>query len=138
MQAEPAVLPPLRVSVDADRAAAYGRETGFCGDAVPLAYPAVWLSASEVRDAIAKVCEEAEAVPVHESQAFSYAAPLRYGEDYELAVALRREETPPRLILDATVTTLSGEAVARIETMLRIVPRAGLAGAASGLSGAAS
>ena len=138
MPSEPVPPPPLRVHVDPERAAAYARETGYRGSGVPFAYPAVWLSANAVRDAIAKVCEDAEAVPVHESQTFSYMAPLRFDEEYDLAVAFRSEETPPRLILDATVATLAGEPIARIETMLRIVPRAGLAGAAASLSGASS
>lgn len=131
MGAEPTTLAPLRVRVDPERAAAYGRETGFAGPGAPLSYPAVWLSAPQVREAIAQVCAAADAVPVHESQGFSYATPLRLGAEYDVTVVMRREETPPRLILDATVATAAGEPVARIETMLRIVSRAALPGAAS-------
>ncbi len=129
MSSEPLALGPFRVRVDAARAAAYRRETGAppaADDAAPLAYPAVWLSSPQIHAEIARVCGERDSVPVHESQSFDYVAPLRAGEDYALSVTLRQEETPPRLIIAATVATLSGEARASIEAMLRLVPRSAL------------
>ncbi|MCX7899018.1 MAG: hypothetical protein N2444_02855, partial [Methylocystis sp.] len=71
-----------------------------------------------------------DVVPVHESQSFAYEAPLAFGESYDAIVTLRREETPPRLVLEARVTTLSGAPVASIETVLRLVPRADFGSAA--------
>jgi hypothetical protein len=117
--------------VDPERARAYGRETGFTGEGIPSSYPAVWLAEPQVRAVIAKVCEAEESVPVHESQSFTYAAPLRAGEGYDFSVTFRREATPPRLVLDATATALSGELRARIETVMRIVPRAAFESASS-------
>jgi hypothetical protein len=117
---------PMRVAVDAAQAARYAREIGADPSAAPLSFPAVWLAQPVLRAAIAQICEEADAVPVHEAQRFQYAAPLTLGAHYELAVALRREEKPPRLVLQATVTTPEGAPVGRCETTLRIVPRAGL------------
>ncbi len=124
------MLGPFRVGVDLERARAYGRETGHRGEGIPLGYPAVWLAQPQVRHAIAKVCEAENAVPVHESQSFAYSAPLRAGESYDLSVVVRREAEPPRLVLESTIAALSGETLAKLETMLRIVPRALFAGAA--------
>jgi hypothetical protein len=76
------------------------------------------------------LCAALDVVPVHESQSFSYETPLVAGESYDVSVAMRREETPPRLVIDATIAGLDGKTVARSETMLRLVPRAGF-GAAS-------
>jgi hypothetical protein len=130
MTSEPLALGPFRVDVDADRAAAYRRETG-CRDLgvdafAPIAYPAVWLSSPEIYAAISLVCDSCDSVPVHEAQSFSYKSRLRQGETYELRVKMRRDDNPPRLILDASVKSLSGEDCARIETMLRLVPRSAL------------
>jgi hypothetical protein len=117
---------PLSVLVDEERVARYRRETGF-GETleriVPVCYPAVWLATEEVGEAIRAALAGEDVVPVHESQSFRYAAPLRVGESYRLTVALRREAEPPRLVLNASVATLSGEARLCAETLLRIVPR---------------
>ena len=63
------------------------------------------------------------------SQSFSYEAPLVAGESYDLTVTMSSEETPPRLTMVATVVTPEGEPCARIETILRLVPRAGFGSA---------
>jgi hypothetical protein len=55
--------------------------------------------------------------------------PLVAGESYDLRVTMSREATPPRLIMAATVATPGGESCARFETLLRLVPRAGLGSA---------
>jgi hypothetical protein len=124
--ASAAALGPFRVSVDREREAAFRREIGFASredDVAPASFPAVWLSSPEIHAIIARELADEDVVPVHESQNFSYVAPLRVGESYELNVALRREQTPPRLVVEALVVTLEGEPRARIETMLRIVAR---------------
>lgn len=127
----PIALGPFRVRVEPARAAAYARETGADGASVPLCYPAVWLTEPPLLAAVRAICEAQDVVPVHESQSFAYHAPLRAGESYDLAVSMRREATPPRLTLDATVAALDGAICARIETMLRLVPRKGFGGASS-------
>jgi len=96
------------------------------GDRVPLAYPAVWLAEPRLRERIAQICAEADALPVHESQRFSYEAPLRPGARYKLAVAARREAKPSRLVLDATLADSAGAIVGRVETVLRLVSRSEL------------
>ena len=120
--------PPVEVFVDAALAKELARETGvpLDGDAAPLAYPALWLAAPRLRDRVAQICAQADALPVHESQRFVYEAPLRQGARYVLAVAARREALPPRLVLDATLSDLQGAAVGRVETVLRLVSRADL------------
>ena len=119
---------PMEVVVDADLAGNFARETGVNleGNAAPIAYPALWLAQPRLRDRVAQICAEADALPVHESQRFSYAAPLRQGVRYFLAIAARREAEPSRLVLDATLSDLQGEAVGRVETVLRLVSRADL------------
>ncbi len=119
-----AILGPFRFRVDPERAAAFARETGADGASVPLSYPAIWIADPRLFDPVRDLCAAEGVVPVHESQNFSFEAPLRAGAGYDVTVALRREETPPRLILDATIAA-DGAIVARAETMLRLVPRAG-------------
>jgi len=120
----PVSIGPLRLTVDPERAAAYARETGAVGVRAPLAYPAVWLSEPALSKIVSEVCETLAVVPVHESQAFAYERQLTAGESYDVTVTLRREETPPRLIADALIATTDGAPVGKIETMLRLVPRA--------------
>lgn len=130
MQIEaPAILGPFRLLVDPDRVAAFARETGGDGASVPLSYPAVWLTEPSLFDPVRDLCAALDVVPVHESQSFAYETPLVAGESYDLSIAMRREETPPRLVLDAMIATPAGAPVGKIETMLRLVPRAGLGGA---------
>lgn len=121
-----AALGPFRVSVDKEREAEFRREIGLASrgnEVAPVTFPAVWLSSPEIHAIIAHALADEDVVPVHESQNFAYVAPLRVGESYELNVALRRDQTPPRLVVEATVAALDGEPRLRIETMLRIVPR---------------
>jgi hypothetical protein len=132
----PRTIGPLRLTVDPDRARAYARETGGDGPGVPLGYPAVWLMEPGLAEAVNGICAALDVVPVHESQAFAYEAPLIAGDSYDVTVTLRCEETPPRLIADATIVTTAGAPAARIETMLRLVPRAGFEGAGTGGEGA--
>ncbi|MFY9658762.1 MAG: hypothetical protein WAK01_19635 [Methylocystis sp.] len=120
--------PPVEVFVDSAAVQRYARETGveLEGDKAPVAYPAVWLAEPRLRERIAQICAEADALPVHESQRFAYDAPLRQGASYKLAVAARREAKPPRLVLDASLSDSAGAIVGRVETVLRLVSRAEL------------
>jgi len=122
----PVRLGPFRVAVEQEREAAFRREIGFASrdDGVaPASFPAVWLCSPEIHAIISRELEGEDAIPIHESQSFSYVGPLMVGESYEMSVVLRREQTPRRLIVDAMVATLAGEPRLQIETMLRIVPR---------------
>ena len=123
------LLGPYRLRVDPERAAAYAREIGFVGAGVPLSYPALWLTDPTLFTVVRQLCAALDVVPVHESQSFAYETPLVAGESYDVSVAMRRDATPPRLTLDAIVTTIGGAPVAKIETMLRLVPRAGFGSA---------
>lgn len=125
----PVTLGPFRLRVDPDRAAAYAREIGADGADAPFAYPALWVTDPTFFAVVHELCERLGVVPVHESQSFAYGAPLVAGEIYDVSVTLRREESPARLTLDSTVATLAGEPVAKIETMLRLVPRNGFGSA---------
>ena len=122
----PLELPVLRVRIDAARAAEFAREAGFDVNhgAAPLSYPALWLATPTIHAAIAELCERADSVPVHESQLFSYELRLHFDLDYDLLVKLRREEKPPRLVVEASLATPGGAPVGRFETKLRLVPRA--------------
>lgn len=117
---------PFRLCVDPVRAEAYARETGGDGETVPLSFPAVWLMEPTLFAPVRKMCETLDVVPVHESQSFAYETPLAPGAHYDVTVSLRREETPSRLIIDATIFALDGAKIGKSETMLRLVPRAGL------------
>ena len=124
--------PPTEVVVDAGLAKRFAHETGVGRDeeGAPIAYPAVWLAQPRLRERIAQICAEADSLPVHESQRFSYEAPLRQGARYLLAVAARREAKPSRLVLDATLRDPEDVVVGRFETVLRLVSRADLPGKA--------
>jgi hypothetical protein len=130
MPPEPQILGPFRFTVDAARAAAYAREIGADETRVPLSYPAIWIADPQIFDPVRALCAAEDIVPVHESQSLAFGAPLQAGAAYEVRVTLRREATPPRLILDGEITDATGAVVARSETMLRLVPRAGFGGAA--------
>jgi hypothetical protein len=125
----PTNLGTYRLRVDPERVVAYSRETGGDGSGVPLSYPAVWLTDRTLFDPVREICETLDVVPVHESQNFSYETPLVSGESYDVEVTLRRESSPPRLIIGADIAGLDGAPVGRGETMLRLVPRAGLGAA---------
>jgi hypothetical protein len=128
-EAPAAALGPFRVCVEKEREAAFRREIGCAAETngeAPVSFPAVWLTLPEIRAALSQECAKMDAVPVHESQSFSCLAPLRVGESYDVTVAVRREAAPPRLILDAAIATPSGELCARVEALVRIVPRSGL------------
>jgi hypothetical protein len=123
----PRSLPPFRVRVDMARASDFARETDNADElvAVPIAYPAVWLSEPHVYAAIAEACAQADSFPVHESQSFDYEAHLRFDADYDLSVSMSREAAPPRLRIDARISRLDGAPVGRFETLLRLVARQG-------------
>ena len=127
---EPAVLGPFRFTVDPARSAVFAREIGADETRAPLSYPAVWIADARIFDPVRDLCAGEDVVPVHESQSFSFTAPLRAGADYNVCVTLRREASPPRLIIDAAIADAGGVQVATSKTMLRLVPRSGFGAAA--------
>lgn len=131
MREEPILLGPIALTVDPDRARAYAREIGHDGESVPVAWPAVWLTEPTIYEPVRALCAELDVVPVHESQSFACEQSLVAGASYDLTVKLWREPKPPRLILEASLATVAGEPVGRIETMLRLVPRKALEGGAA-------
>ena len=129
------IIGSFRVSVDPLRAADFARETGLSprsADSVPFCYPVVWMAAPDIHAAITRECERDSSVPFHESQNFTYMTPLTLAESYELFVTMRREATPARLVVDATLKTMDGALCGRIETIMRLVQRSSLTPSASG------
>jgi len=97
--------------VDAARAAEFAREPGSTrASTARLRAIRRWLTAPAIHDAIAQICAQADSVPVHESQHFTYQAPLRVGVDYDLSSRCGRGQ-PPRLVVEAALATLDGAPV---------------------------
>ena len=64
---------------------------------------------------------------MHKSQHFAYETALRVGEDYDLSVSMRREEKPPRLVVEALLATLEGGTGGPVRNdVAKLVPRAAL------------
>lgn len=103
--------------VDAFRRAARLEETG---DTLPFTWPIRWMARPDVRAALTALVPEADLVPFHESQTFDYAAPLRAGTDYTLAMTARRESAPDRLVVEGSIAVADGSVVATVETVLRL------------------
>lgn len=94
------------------------------GDALPFTWPIRWMARPDVRAALTALVPEPDIVPFHESQTFDYAAPLRAGATYALAVTARRESAPDRLVAEG-VLSADGTRVATIETVLRLFSTTG-------------
>ncbi|MCX8256048.1 hypothetical protein RHAL1_03530 [Beijerinckiaceae bacterium RH AL1] len=93
-------------------------------DALPFTWPIRWMARSDIRAALTALVPEPDIVPFHESQTFDYAAPLRAGATYALAVTARRESAPDRLVAEG-VLSADGARVATIETVLRLFSTTG-------------
>ncbi|WOJ88262.1 hypothetical protein RZS28_10435 [Methylocapsa polymorpha] len=117
-------LPPIIVRTEADAVAKFRRETGAPAieGLVPLTFPFCWLTLPAIRPMIREMIGGDDVLPVHEAQSFSYERSLEIDSDYVFAVELRREANPPRLNLDAAISTPQGEICGRLETVLRLVP----------------
>lgn len=121
--AAPVRLPAIRVRTKLTEVAAFSRETfgTGTGNFVPLTFPFRWFTLPPIRALILQLSGGDGFLPVHEAQSFVYERSLRTGADYVLDIAIETSETPPRLTLKMTVTTLQGEICAQLETILRIV-----------------
>jgi len=117
-------LPPIIVRTEAAAVAKFLRETGAPAieGFVPLTFPFCWLTLPAIRPMIREMIGGDGVLPVHEAQSFVYERRLEIDSDYVFAVELRREANPPRLTLDAAVSTLQGEICGRLETVLRLFP----------------
>ena len=108
------------VSADADDVAAFRRAARLDeSDALPFTWPIRWMARPDIRAALTALVPEPDLVPFHESQTFDYAAPLRAGTGYMLAVTARRDGAPERLVVEG-VLSADGARVATIETVLRL------------------
>ncbi|MEA2841059.1 MAG: hypothetical protein QOF41_2389 [Methylobacteriaceae bacterium] len=112
-------LGPFFVRTERAKVEAYKRAIGAAGQEVPAAFPICWLGQPEIRAAIEGGC--GDRLPLHEGQTFDYVRRLEVGAEYRLSLLLCEEADPPRLRLQGEVTTATGEACLRIETLLRLV-----------------
>jgi hypothetical protein len=88
---------------------------------VPLTYPFCWLALPEARRLIMDLVGS-DALPVHESQSFTYLRALQPDCDYSLSIEAFRGANSDRVTLQAAVSTLDGKECLNFETVLRIVP----------------
>ena len=96
-------------------------DLGPAGDILPATFPMRWLASPAVRELLTAAVPEPGLVPVHEGQGFDYERPLRVGAPYRLALAIRREAEPARLVVDGRIEDADGTLHARLETILRLV-----------------
>ncbi|MFO1168420.1 MAG: hypothetical protein U1E19_09950 [Rhodoblastus sp.] len=118
---EAAILGPFEVATDPAVVAAFAAATGAPSGEIPVTFPIVWLSASELKAALRAAAGD-DFLPVHESQSFDYARALTPGAAYRLTAAARREAAPERLIVEADVSEPSGAPVLSMRAVLRLVP----------------
>jgi hypothetical protein len=123
-------LGPIRVTVDPAGvrrfAAALGMEPGRAEREVPATYPVVWMTRDPVLGAARDLA--GALVPIHLSQSFSYARPLRMGAAYDLSVTLTRTTHAGGAGLE-TVGTLrdpAGEDVCVLRSALALVAGKGV------------
>ena len=114
-------LGTFAVSADAAEVAAFRTAARLddAGDVLPFTWPIRWMARPDIRAALTGLVPEPDIVPFHESQTFDYAAPLRAGATYALAVTARCESAPDRLVAEG-VLSADGARVATIETVLRL------------------
>ncbi|GAC1328704.1 MAG: hypothetical protein NVSMB26_04300 [Beijerinckiaceae bacterium] len=112
-------LGPFVVRAEAASVDAYRHMIGGHGRGVPAAFPICWLGRPDIRAAIETAC--GGRLPVHEGQSFDYERGLAVEGEYRLSLTLRREVSPPRLVLDGEVATAAGERCLTIATLLRLV-----------------
>lgn len=125
---EETVLGPFEVATRSADIAGFAAATGAPAGEIPATFPIVWLSAPALKDALREAAG-ADFLPVHESQSFDYLRPLARDATYRLVAVARRESAPERLVVEASVTELSGAAALNMRAALRLVPLAGGEGA---------
>ena len=103
-------------------AAAFRRETGGTGQGIPFTFPVRWLARADFHAVAVEMIGDANWVPIHESQSFDYRAPLAPDTDYEMAVIMKREIEPSRIVLTAQIGVLGEPSHLTMEMILRIIP----------------
>ena len=110
------------VCATAAEAAAFRRETGGTGQGVPFTFPVRWLARADFQAVAVEMIGDANWVPIHESQSFDYQAPLASDTDYEMAVIMKRETEPSRIVLAARIGVPDEAPHLTMEMILRIMP----------------
>ncbi len=110
------------VRATAAEASAFRRETGGVGQGVPVTFPVRWLARADFHAVAVDMIGDANWVPIHESQSFHYQAPLAPDTDYEMAVIMKREIEPSRIVLVAEIGVQGGAPHFTMEMILRIIP----------------
>jgi hypothetical protein len=115
-------LPAVAVRTERAAVAEFCRETGALPieGLVPLTFPICWLTLPAIRPMIRQMIGVGF-LPVHEAQSFAYERSLEIDSDYVFAVELRQGADPPRLFLQAAISTPQGEACGRLDAVLRLV-----------------
>ena len=117
-------LGPFDVVADPAAIAAFAAACGHRGADIPATFPIVWLAGPELKRALRAAVGD-DALPVHESQAFDYFAPLTAGTRYRLSGVARRQANPDRLVVEAQTFDPDGRAALALRSVLRIVSLAG-------------
>jgi hypothetical protein len=123
----PLNLGPFPVRVEAEASEAFGSATGGEAGRIPFTFPVRWLARPEIRAAAARMIEEAEWVPIHESQSFEARRPLELAIDYRMRLEMWLETKPLRLFLRAEVATDADEPCLVMDMILRILSENGSA-----------
>jgi hypothetical protein len=110
------------VRATAAEAAAFRRETGGTGQGVPFTFPVRWLARPDFQAVAVEMIGDANWVPIHESQSFDYQASLVPDTDYEMAVIMKREIEPSRIVLTAQIGAAGKAPHLTMELILRIIP----------------
>jgi hypothetical protein len=115
-------LGTFTVRATAAEAAAFRRETGGTGQGVPFTFPVRWLARADFQAVAVDMIGGANWVPIHESQSFDYQASLAPDTDYEMAVIMKREIEPSRIVLTAQIGVPNHAPHLTMEMILRIIP----------------
>lgn len=116
----------LRLAVTAARedAKTYAMAVGAAPDAgrLPSTYPIRWLTDAQVVAMVRDLsADRPDALPVHEMQTVEPIAPLPLDAPLLLAVAAERSDAV-HVALKAEVTAADGRVLARLQTLLRLLP----------------
>jgi acyl-CoA thioesterase FadM len=117
----PLRLGPFAVRTEEAEVEAFARATGGTVGRIPFTFPVRWFARPELRATVAEMMDEADWVPIHESQSFDYRRPLDIDSDYRMRVEMWREQKPARLILRAEIATGEDELCLSMEMILRVV-----------------
>jgi hypothetical protein len=115
-------LGKFAVRATAAEAEAFRRETGGTGQGVPFTFPVRWLARPDFHAVAVEMIGDANWVPIHESQSFDYQASLAPDTDYEMAVIMKREIEPSRIVLTAQIGVPNRAPHLTMEMILRIIP----------------